>query len=867
MYRLLLRAFPREFRRQFGTDMTALFAERRRDARRAGAGQYLAFWSRTLIDITRHGVAERRAMKRKRGESPMRSFFQDMRFALRLFRRRPGLSATAVMTLALGIGVNVAMFSVINGVLLRDLPFPHPERLVRVGETGTSTDNWQPFNAGNYVDVQRETGDAFQALAAYRIVPAATLTGIGEAVKAGTVAVRPEFFDVLATAPAMGRPLTATDLDTSSRSVVISDGFWRGKLGSDPQVVGRSVELDGQQWTIVGVLAPDAEYPSGVELWKPMVFSANDLAQRNSWSLNVIGRLRPSITLEQANASAKRAMSLVAASHPGPEPRSAIVVNLREDTVSLVRRDLVFVQGVTALILLIACANLGNLLLATATARHREFSVRAAIGAGRARLVRQMLAESFVISAIGGSIGAALAFLIVPALVAAYPGSLPGRERIGVSGFELVVAIGAALLTNVMFGLAPALLASRTKLTNALRPSPGAGASPIARWLRNGLVTAEVVMTLSLVAGAGLLIKSFATLTAQPVGFDTRNVLAAYMQVPTPRFPTEGERLRVFESLLDRLAQEPDVESVATTLPLPFDGSGTGLALRWDPALGFSGSAAASARFVSPRYADVLSVPLLRGRFIAKDDRPEAPLVAVVNESFSRQYGRTRDVIGMRMRRTENGPWITIVGIVADVRANFLQKPRPEIVFPVAQTALAAGNFIIKTRSNPTQFAHRVRQVAHDAYPNVPMGRIEPMDVIVGDSVAQRRFNMSLLVALALLALLLSVIGIYGVMAYVVTQRRREMGIRVALGAHPAQVQALVVRQGLIPIVIGIAGGLAGAWFLTALLTKELFEIKPHDPWTLAASAVAFLAVGLAACWLPARSSSRVNPVEVLRAE
>lgn len=794
-------------------------------------------------------------------------FIQDIRFALRLFRRRPGLSAIAVLTLALGIGVNVAMFSVINGVLLRDLPFPHPERLVRVGETGTAADNWQPFNAGNYLDVLRETGDAFQALAAYRVVPAATLTGIGEAVRAGTLAVRPEFFDVLGTAPAMGRPLTAADLDTTARSVVISDVFWRGKLGSDPHVIGRSVELDGQEWTIVGVLAAGAEYPSGFELWKPLVFSASDLAQRNSWSLNVIGRLRPAITLDQANASAKRAMSLVAASHPGPMPRSAVVVNLGEDAISLVRHDLVFVQGVAALILLIACANLGNLLLATATARHREFSVRAAIGAGRGRLVRQMLAESFVVSAIGGAIGAALAFLIVPALVAAYPGDLPGRERISVSGLELAVAIGAAALTSVMFGLAPALLASRTKLANALRASTGSGSSPLSRWLRNGLVTAEVVMALSLVAGAGLLIKSFATLTAQPVGFDTRNVLAAYMQVPTPRFPTEADRLRVFESLIDRLAQEPEVESVASTLPLPFDGSGTGLGLRWDPALGQTGLAAVSARFVSPRYADVLTVPLLRGRFIAEDDRADSPLVSVVNEAFSRQYGKTRDVIGMRVRRTDEGPWITIVGVVADVRANFLQKPRPEMIFPLAQTALAAGNFIIKTRSSPAQFAHRVRELAHDAYPNVPLGRIEPLSTIVGDSVAQRRFNMSLLVALASLALLLSVIGIYGVMAYVVAQRRREIGIRVALGAHPSQVQSLIVGQGLIPIVIGIAGGLGGAWFLTTLLKKELFEIRPHDPWTLLASATGFLIVGIAACWLPARRSSRVNPVEVLRAE
>jgi len=860
LYRLLLRVFPRRFRERFGDDMTATFEARRRDARSRGAWATIALWIRTVIDMTRHGSGERWQF--------VSEFVQDVRFALRLFRRRPGISAVVVVMLALGIGVNVAIFSVINGVLLRDVSLPHPEQLVRVGETDANDRTPEQFNAGNYLDVQRETRDAFQALAAYRVVPAATLTGVGDAVKAGTMAVRPEFFDVLGVAPAMGRPLTAADLDTSSRPVVISDGFWRGKLGSDPRVIGRRIELDSEAWTVVGVLANGAEYPAGYDLWKPLLFSAADLAHRNGWDLSVIGRLRASVTVDQASAALQRAMDLVAVSHPSPQPRSAAALSLREDATAYVRHDLWFVQGVAMLILLIACANLGNLLLATATARHQEFGVRTAIGASRGRLIRQMLAESLAVSTIGGSIGAALAFLLVPALIAAYPGDLPGRERISVSGLELLGAVGAIVLTSVVFGLAPALLASRTRLTHALRASAGGGTSQVARWLRSGLVTAEVVMTLSLLAGAGLLMKSFVTLTAQPVGFDARNVLTAYLQVPTPRFPTAPERLRVFENLIDRLAQEPDVESVASTLPLPFDGSGRGAGLRWDPAFGQTGFPLVAERFVSPQYADVLSVPLLSGRFISNADRADAPLVAVVNEAFVRQYGNARNVIGMRVaRRADASPWITIVGVVADVRATYLQRPRPEMLFPLAQTALTAGTFVIKTRSSPAQFAQRVRALAHDAYPNVPLGRIEPLSHIVGDSVAQRRFNMSLLAALASLALLLSAIGIYGVMAYAVTQRRREMGIRMALGAQPSQVESLVIRQGLMPIALGIAGGLAGAWFLTALLKKELFEIQPHDPSTLITATLLFFVVGLAACWLPARRSARVNPVEVLRAD
>ena len=795
----------------------------------------------------------------------LREFMQDVRFGSRLFCRRPGLAAAAVLTLALGIGVNIAMFSVVNGVLIQGLPFPNPDRVVRVGEIGTVADSLQPFNAGNYMDVARDTRDVFQALAAYRVVPAATLTGVGEAVKAGTLAVRPEFFDVIGAPLQLGRPLTVADVETESRSVVIADAFWRAKLGADPRVIGRSIELDAQTWTIVGVMAPRMVYPAGVELWKPLVFSANDIARRNSWNLNVIGRLRAGVTLPAAGASSAHAMAIVSAEHPGPMARSAAVVDLREDSVSRVRRDLMFVQGVAALVLLIACANLANLLLATATVRQQEFSIRASIGAGRARLIRQVLAESFTISAFGGAIGAALAYLIVPAMIAAYPGDLPGRERIGVNIVELLIAIAAVIITTAVFGLAPALLASRAQLSGGLRNVERSGTSRAARWLQNGLIAAEVVMTLSLLAGATLLVKSFATLTGQPVGFDARNVLTAYLQVPAPRFPTDVERLRVFEGLTDRMAADPDVVAVATALPMPFDGSGMGAALRWDPALGQIGPLMASLRFASPHYLDVLSVPLRRGRFIDATDRADSPLVAVVNETFARQYGKARDVLGMRFRRTDDGPWITIVGVAADVRATFFQKPRSEVIFPFAQNGLVAGTFILKTRSSPALLAHRVRDITRDTYPNLPLGRIETFGVIIGDSVAQRRFNMSLLAALTSLAVVLSVVGIYGVSAYVASRRRREVGIRMALGAHPSQIQSLLVRQGLVPIAVGICGGLAGAWYLTALLKKELFEITPHDPWTLSASAIGFLVVGALACWIPARRTARINPITVLK--
>lgn len=797
----------------------------------------------------------------------LREVMQDVRFAFRLLNRRRGFAAMAMLTLALGIGLNVAIFSVLDGVLIQRLPFPHPERLVRVGESDSKNDPLQPFNAANYVDVQGQVGESFVAIAAYRGVPAATLTGAGEAVKAGMMAVRPEFFDVIGVRPVIGRPLVAADLEAGTRVVVVSHTFWRSKLGADPLAVNRAIELDGQAWTVVGVMPDGIEYPSDTELWKPLVFSQNDLARRNSWNLQVIGRLREGVTIARARASAQRAMAVVAAANPGPVARSADVVDLREDTVSFVRKDLIFIQGIAVLILLIACANLANLLLAAATARHHEFSVRGSLGGSRPRLIRQLLTESLVVALAGSTIGIGLALVIVPALVAAYPGALPGRERIGIGLPELTIAVAGAVMTSVIFGLAPALLASRSRLSSGLRTHARTGATPLTRWLRNALVTAEVIMTLSLLAGAVLLARSFVALTGQSVGFDSHHVLTAYFQIPAERFPVDAERSRVFETLIDRIGQEPAVDSVASTLPLPFDGSGMGLGLLWDPALAQPGTASAAARWVSPRYLDVLSIPLARGRFFTPEDRNGSPLVAVVTDAFARQYGKTRDVLGMRLRRSGDDPWITIVGVTGDIRADFFQKARAEMMFPIAQAGMTAGTIILRTHASLATLAPRVRQIAREIYPNLPMGRIDSLEQVIGDSVAQRRFNMALLGALSMLALLLSVIGIYGVMAYVTGQRRREMGIRLALGARPSQVRSLVVRQGILPVVAGIAGGLAGAWFLTTLLKTELFQVQPHDPWTFAVSSIAFLGVGLAACWVPARRGSRVNPVEVLRHE
>jgi putative ABC transport system permease protein len=859
LYRLLLRLFPRHFRDRFGDEMTRVFAARQDDARKRGAFATASLWVRTLLDVATHGTGERRRL--------LGEFAQDTRFALRLIRRRPGFSATAIITLALGIGVNVAMFSVVNGVLIRRLPFPSPQQLVRVGETSLTDQTIHASNPGNYLEYRDATVDTFAALGAYRLVSAAALTAPGaEAVKAKTIVARPEFFDVLGVPPAMGRLLNSEDLASNSRSVVISGPFWRGRLGADPNVIGRQLELDGANWTVVGVMPDGAEFPVESELWQPLRFSAADIEQRNSWNLQVIGRLRPGVTLEAANASIRRAMAVISRNHPGAGPGTARVEDLREYLVGPVRSSLLFAQGIAGLILLIACANLGNLLLTSASARRRELGIRASMGAGRGRVIRQLLTEALVLSMAGAVLGTLLAVILVPALVNAYPGFLPGRELIGVRWAELAVAAAAAFATAAIFGTVPSLLAARSGVVGNLHSAQRSGTTPAVVWLRNGLVVAEVVMALTLLAGSFALVRSFVTLTKQDVGFSRQNVVTAYLQIPAARFPGDAERRRVFEDLREWLSKQGDVEAAALAFPLPFDGASMGSRYRWDPALGLTEPLSTGRRYVSPGYLEALSLRLTRGRFVSPDDTAGSPLVAVVNESFAAKYGKTRDVVGMRFVGP-NDSLVTIVGVAPDIRATYVRPAAPEIWLPLSQANLVMGSFIVKTKTPAKVISARFRNALHERYPFLPAGDIQPLTSVIDESVSPQRFNATLLASLAALALALAVVGIYGVMAYVASQRQREMAIRSALGALPQQIRALSLRQGLTPILVGIAGGLGGAWFLTSLLKKELFHVQPHDPWTLVGAAAAFFVAGLTACWIPARRSARVDPVSILKAE
>jgi predicted permease len=846
------------FRERFGAEMADLFDAHYQDAQRQGRMAVLSFWCRTIADIAAQTLTTRRGM--------FRELSQDARFGLRLLRRRPGMAATAIVTLALGVGVNIAAFSVVHATLLRPLPFASPDELVRVGESAPGETALHAMNPGNYADLRALTTSSFESIAAYRRPRQTTLTdGGGDPVSVAVVDARPEFFDVLEVTPALGRLFNASDL-ANPKSVIVSEAFWRSRLGADPGAIGRRLELDSQLFTVVGVLRDGQEFPAHTEIWRPLAFAPEELSVRSSWNLQAIGRMRPGVPLAQANADLARSMAVVTREHPGPMARTAAAVGLRDDLTDPIRDQVMFAQGIALMLLLITCANLANLTLTSLSSRRAELAVRASIGAGRGRLVRQLLTESLVLGVIGSVGGAMLASLLVPALVHAYPGFLPGREFAGVRWTELAAAMATALATAALFGTIPASLAGRAGASAAAPSSVRVGRSRSTAWLQQSVIAIEVVIALTLVAGSFLLIRSFAGLVRQPIGFSSDGVIAVELQMSSAVAANDDGRRHIFADLQDAFAHVAGVDRAATVFPAPFDLASMGSSFRWDPALGVDAPVSSERRYASEGYLDALSIPLMRGRFFTAADDDGAPLVAVVNESFAKRYGPSvGDVVGKRF--LSGNQFVTIVGVIADIRTIYTRPEQPAVVFPHAQGHLTMGTFLLSTSMPAHALDAALQRIRRERAPRLLIGPSQSLDELIGSSVSDRRFNMALLTAVAGLALVLAVVGIYGVMAHAMSERRREMAIRIAMGAAPSQIRRLSLRHGLAPLSVGLAGGLAGAWLLTSLLRHQVFGVTPHDPWTLAAASAAFVSVGLLACWVPARRSTRADPASLLRSE
>lgn len=801
---------------------------------------------------------------------------QDLRFALRQLLKNPGFTAVAVLTLALGIGATTAIFSVVHAVLLQPLPYPEPDRLVRIHETipvrGVER---VPVSVANYLDWRRQAS-SFAEMAAHRWVDI-NLTGAGEARRLVGARVTSGFFGVLGVPPILGRSFT-TDEEARGRHqvAVISEEMWRRDFGGEASVLGRSLTLDGEAHTIVGVMPSRMRYPSrSLDIWIPSAFFESELTQRGNHGWSVVARLKPGIAAGQAGVEMSGIASRIAAAFEDVRDFNARVVLLHEDVVGDKRMPLLVLLGAVGCVLAIACANVANLLLARASSRRKEFAIRAALGAGRGTLLRQLLLESVTLSSVGGGFGILLAYAGVAVFRALPPQLLPRADEIRLSLPVLFFALGVSLGTGLLFGLVPAIRASGSDANEVLKDGGRGGSEGLRRnRYRASLVVAEVALSMVLLAGAGLLLRSFIKLQEVDPGFRAEGIATANLLLPDSAYPTEGRQAAVFQQVLERLKAQPGVEAAGAVFGLPqgamrskvtFEIEGRGRSSGTD-------STEANYRQVSQGYFPTLQIPLLRGRDFGSGDTTNSIPVAVVNAAFVKRYfpKTPPGEIPATRFNIEGGTntWLQIVGVVGDVRSEGASKPpEPEVFLPFSQRCWGYASLVVRTRQDPATMAPVLRAVVAAVDSNLPLDAVRPLESLLAENLADRRLQAQLLAGFSILALVLAATGIYGVMAYSVSRRIQEIGIRMALGAKLEDVLVLVLRQGmgltLAGILIGLVGGLAVARALSGLL----FGIQPTDPPTFGGVTVLLAAVALFACWWPARRAAKVDPMEALRTE
>ena len=797
---------------------------------------------------------------------------QDLRFALRGLRRNPGFAAVAVLTLALGIGVNTAMLTVAESVLRRPLPYRDPARLVMVYSIGSfGPFSWRdgPFADPDYLELRRL--GAFSDLATFATFES-SLTGAGEPVRALRSDVTPSLFPLLGVAPALGRVFHEGEEEGASGAVaVLSDRLWRGRFRADRGVIGRVENVDGVPSTIVGVMPPAFNFPPKTELWTPLRIRP---AYRDNAINHVVGRLASGIGAEQARAQASTLMAAVGLTLP-PAKRNAdvVIVGLRESLVGKVRPLLLVLLGAVGFVLLIACANMASLLMARAAARRQEMSLRAVLGAGRARLLRQMLTESLVLAVLGGVAGLALARVSLPVLLAwVPPNMLPRIDEVRIDAAVVAAAGALCLGTAVLFGLAPAWWGSRRDLGPSQKHRVASASTPAERRVRGGLVIAETALVMVLLVGAGLLLKSFWRLQRVDPGFRRDGILTMAVSLPDRVYATVDQKRDFYDRLLDRLRAVPGAGEASAVNLLPFG------AQLWQGDFTLEGTAGQPSDFivgkpaVSEDYFRLMGIPLRRGRSFDARDRAGAPRVAVVSEAVARRCWPGQDAVGRRLTMDDpkENAWLTVVGVVGDIRQDTLAgETLPMIYVPARQEwrgfFLGSMTFLARTPGDPAALASALRAEVRALDPELPVQRIERLDDLLAGSLAQPRFRTAVLLTFALLALVLALVGIYGVTAYEVTRRTPEIGIRRALGAQTSAVVRLVLGRSLGLVLAGLAAGIPGALALTRVLRSFLFAVSPADLATLLAVTLAVTIAAVLASALPARRATRVDPAVALR--
>ncbi len=801
----------------------------------------------------------------------------DLRFAFRQLLKNPGFTAVAVLTLALGIGANTAIFSVVNAVLLRPLPYKNSSQLVMIWGT-TAEGRGTSVSPPNFLDYEKQNR-VFEHMATFN-AGSLTLTEVAEPERIRTGLVTADFFEVLRVRPILGRTfLSGEDQEGQNNVVVLSHGLWQRHFGSNPKIVGQTVVLDKKPHLVIGVLPPDFAFSvPGVfkpaEMWAPAVLP-RDNAQRGNFYLRVIARLKAGVAMQQAQSALSLITQQLTQEYPQALSGAGVrVVSLHEQMVGNARTGLLIMLGAVGFVLLIACANVANLQLARASTRQKEMVIRAALGASPKRMVRQLLTESVVLALLGGALGMLLAEGGTGLLSKLGPANLPGGNSGGISWVVFTFCLGLSVCTGILFGLAPALRLSSIQLNESLQDRSGGPAARMeSRRLRSVLMVSEVALSMILLIGAGLLIRSFVQLHEVKPGFATKDVWTVPLELPRFSYAEAPRQAALYQQALERVGNLPGVDAVGgiDDLPLTSDRDANRFAIEGLPPFDSGQSLVTQVRTVTPGYFRTMSIPIIKGRPFDGRDTSLALPVLLINESFARRFFPREDPIGRRVKfglPSEPSQWLTIVGMVGDVRALGLDANADlEVYVPYEQSPQPYLNLVVRAKGEAKNLAAAVRDEIHALDKDLPLLSVRPMEAVLAASISERQFDMILLSVFASLALLLAAVGIYGVISYSVSQQTRQIGIRMALGAQRADVLKLVLQDAIWQTLLGAAVGLAGALALTHVIKSQLYGVGSADPATIGSVVLLVFAAALFASWLPAHRAARVDPMEALRYE
>ena len=808
----------------------------------------------------------------------METLIKDIRYGVRGLLKRPGFTVIALITLALGIGAKTAIFSVVNAVLLRPLPFQKPEELVIVWEDAAFAGF--PHNTpapANYVDWKAQN-QSFADMAASHET-SFNLTGDGEPERVSSYAVTANFFPLLGVQPVLGRSfLTEEDQPGANKVVVLSYSLWQSRYGGDRNILNRAILLNGEKHSVVGVMPASFQFfAKDVRLWVPIALDQEDWANRGGHYLTVVARLKPGVSVTQAQADMNAVMHRIAVDHPGETMEGklgAVVLPVRVEFVGDARSSLIVLLVAVAFVLLIACANVAGLLLARAVARRKEIALRMALGAGRVRVVRQLLTESLLLAVAAGVLGSLLAYASFTFLQGLVPEQIELATSLKLDVRILIFTIAISIVTGIIFGLMPALQSANFDLNDALKQSSGRVTST--GRLRSAMIVFEVALSIVLLVGAGLLIQTLFQLFRQYSMLEPEKILTMRTVLPREKYKELQQRDNYYQQVLQRVEHLPGVVAAgySTSIPLDWKGGTSGFypeGLKAPiPGMAYD----ANDRQVSANYLKAMNIALRQGRYFDNRDNAQSLPVAMVNETMARQYWPGENVVGRRFKMggpDDKGPWLEIVGVVADVRQMGLDEPvKAEMYFPyqqISETWNMPRDLAIRTNGDTSSLVGAVRQIIREVDPDQPVSNVATMAEVLGAEAAQRRMGMIMLVGFAVLALLLASLGIYGVLAYFVTQHTNEIGVRQALGATPRNILFLVLKKGMGLTLIGVAIGLASAFALTRLMSSLLFGVKASDPLTFVAVPLLLAFVALLACYIPARRATKVDPLVALRYE